>query len=637
MKRILLALLVFAVTFTAARAEERIERFVSDVDVQRNGDLLVSESIQVWAEGQQIRRGILRDFPTIYRRTDGSRVEVGFDVQSVMRDGSAEEFTTEKMANGVRVRIGSAGRSLNTGSHLYVIRYRTTRQIGFFDSYDELYWNATGTGWTFPIAVAEARINLPDKVEFKQTAFYTGPQGAAGKDAIIVEHRPGRIVFRTTKLLPVANGLTVAAGFPKGVVTQPTWSQQVQSMLLDDPALRVAALGGGAVILFYFVAWLLVGRDPRTGTIIPQFGPPAGMSAAAVRFVEEMRFDDRVFAAAIVGLGVNGHLKLIDRGGGQELRHIKSDRPIDAAEQAVETSLFARREKVDLDKSNHAIIGGARSSLHSILQRTYRGTLFQNNFWWSGFGLVAGVLVVSAIALAYADSYGSSTGGILAGMFIPLIPIMIGVGLMRVGAHRGGQSGHNRIVIGAIVVVVSVAIGVAILAYNVGIGTAILPALMAYVLAGLLSRGFSLLQAPNKEGRRVMDHIEGFKQYLSVAEEDRLEYLNPPKKTPELFEKFLPYAIALDVENSWAKKFTGVLAAAGVGAAVASWYTGDDHSTHSVTSFADRLGDNLSSTISSAATPPGSSGGGSSSDSGGGSSGGGSSGGGGGGGGGSGW
>src|SRR5215207_412126 len=110
MKRILLALLVFAVTFTATRAEERIERFVSDVDVQRNGDLLVSESIQVWAEGQQIRRGILRGFPTIYRRTDGSRVEVGFDVQSVMRDGSAEEFTTEKMANGVRVRIGSAGR-----------------------------------------------------------------------------------------------------------------------------------------------------------------------------------------------------------------------------------------------------------------------------------------------------------------------------------------------------------------------------------------------------------------------------------------------------------------------------------------------------------------------------------------------
>ena len=135
-----------------------------------------------------------------------------------------------------------------------------------------------------------------------------------------------------------------------------------------------------------------------------------------------------------------------------------------------------------------------------------------------------------------------------------------------------------------------------------------------------------------------MDQIEGFRQYLSVAEEDRLEYLNPPKKTPELFEKFLPYAIALDVENAWAKKFAGVLAAAGVATAVSSWYSGDHDSTHDVTSFADRLGSSLPQTISSAASPPGSSGGGGGSDfSSSGSSGGGSSGGGGGGGGGSGW
>jgi hypothetical protein len=226
---------------TSAPAEERIERFVSDVQIQRNGDLQVVETIQIRAEGRQIKRGILRDFPTTYRRTDGSRVEVGFEVQNVTRDGGSEEFVTEKMANGVRVRIGSAGRDVNTGSHTYVIRYRTTRQILFSDSYDELYWNATGNGWTFPIDVAEVRINLPDKMEFKQRAFYTGPHGSRGEDAVVVEDRPGLIVFRTTKPLPVANGLTVAAAFPKGVVTEPTRMQQLQAMLEDDPALRVAA------------------------------------------------------------------------------------------------------------------------------------------------------------------------------------------------------------------------------------------------------------------------------------------------------------------------------------------------------------------------------------------------------------
>ena len=186
-----------------------------------------------------------------------------------------------------------------------------------------------------------------------------------------------------------------------------------------------------------------------------------------------------------------------------------------------------------------------------------------------------------------------------------------------------------------IVVAVAAAIGIAILSFTIGLGPAILPALMPSVLAGFVSRGFSWLQAPSREGRRIMDQIDGFKEYLSVAEEDRLEFLNPPEKTPELFERFLPYAIALGVENSWAKRFTGVLAAAGVGAAVSSWYTGG--SPDNVTTFADRLGDSLSQTISSAATPPGSSGGGSGGSSGGGSSGGGSSGGGGGGGGGSGW
>jgi uncharacterized membrane protein len=116
-----------------------------------------------------------------------------------------------------------------------------------------------------------------------------------------------------------------------------------------------------------------------------------------------------------------------------------------------------------------------------------------------------------------------------------------------------------------------------------------------------------------------------------VAEEDRLEFMNPPEKTPELFERFLPYAIALNVQNTWAKKFAGVLATAAAGAAAYSWYSGDLRHTDDIVSFADRLGDDLSSTIAAASTPPGSSGGSS------GSSGGGSSGGGGGGGGGSGW
>src|SRR5262249_61940794 len=121
-------------------------------------ELPVGEPIVGRAEGRHTRRGIRRDFPTSYTRPDGSHVEVGFEVQSVTRNGEPEDWTTGRMNNGIRVQIGHADRFLSRGRHEYVIRYRTTRQIGFFAAHDALYWNATGTGWTFAIDQAEARI-----------------------------------------------------------------------------------------------------------------------------------------------------------------------------------------------------------------------------------------------------------------------------------------------------------------------------------------------------------------------------------------------------------------------------------------------------------------------------------------------
>jgi uncharacterized membrane protein len=140
---------------------------------------------------------------------------------------------------------------------------------------------------------------------------------------------------------------------------------------------------------------------------------------------------------------------------------------------------------------------------------------------------------------------------------------------------------------------------------------------------------YRLLKAPTLLGRRMMDHIEGFKMYLETAEEERLNMMTAPEKTPELFEKFLPYALALDVENNWAEKFNDVLSKSGqVESYSPSWYMGRSWSSIGSSGFASSLGSSLSGAISSSATAPGSSSG---------SGGGGSSGGGGGGGGGGGW
>jgi uncharacterized membrane protein YgcG len=629
MRRIVLALVVAVAAAAPAQALEHILRFVSDVAVERNGDLAVTETIQVQAEGNQIRRGILRDFPTTYARPDGGRVVVGFEVQSVTRDGAEENWTTEPLSNGVRVRIGRAEVNLPPGQHEYVIRYRTTRQIGFFSDHDALYWNATGTGWTFAIDSAEARITLPEAVPFGETALYTGPQGATGKDAAIVEQRPGHIVFRTTRPLPAGNGLTVAAAWPKGVVEPPTAGQQTGWWLEDNITGVAAGAGLAGVLVFYAFAWVRFGRDPPRGTIIPLFGPPEGLSAAAVRFVERMGFDDRCFTAAIVDLGVNGHIKLTGDGKQTVIEHRDGGKAIAPPERDLESKLFASKSSLQLTQTNYEPLGKAKNALKERLAQSYDGTLFTDNYLWSGLGmLLAAVLLVVIIVLMITTYDSDSAGLMLVGMTIPVIPIVGGAYMIRAGRRRD-SFGTVFIAGGFVLIAVSVFCGLAVMGASAHGPIDLLPGVAAYMVTPLAFLGFHWLQAPTVAGQKIIDQIDGFRQYLGVAEEDRLNALNPPDKTPELFERFLPYAIALDVENRWAKRFAGVLAAAGAGAAVSTWYAGNQNWRNDPVGFASNLGGALSNTIASAATPPGSSDGGS--------SGGGSSGGGGGGGGGSGW
>ncbi|HEX6217717.1 MAG TPA: DUF2207 domain-containing protein, partial [Sphingomicrobium sp.] len=127
LRSIVAAALFFALAAPAA-AEERITRFTSDVDIRPDSSLEVTETIDVIAEHDRIRRGIFRDFPTRYKGRNGAQMRVGFDLLSVTRNGDPEPNKLEPLNRGVRIRIGDPDRLIEQGEHRYIIRYRTTRQ-----------------------------------------------------------------------------------------------------------------------------------------------------------------------------------------------------------------------------------------------------------------------------------------------------------------------------------------------------------------------------------------------------------------------------------------------------------------------------------------------------------------------------
>src|SRR5437016_741048 len=117
---IALALIASLACTTAARADvEHIIDFISDVRIEPDSTLLITERISFQVLLDEIRHGINRDFPTDYRGPLGSRSTTGFDLRDVRLEDGPVPAQLLRLQNGVRVRIGDPERLLLPRIHTY--------------------------------------------------------------------------------------------------------------------------------------------------------------------------------------------------------------------------------------------------------------------------------------------------------------------------------------------------------------------------------------------------------------------------------------------------------------------------------------------------------------------------------------
>ncbi len=553
---LLLALAGWLALLSPVTADERILSYDSDLTVRADGSLDVVETIRVRAEGSNIRRGIYRDFPTRYKDRLGNRVVVDFELLGVERDGKPEPNFTEKLANGVRINTGNDNFLPTPGDFTFTLRYRTTRQLGFFADHDELYWNVTGLGWAFPIDVAQVRVHLPAAVPSASMALdaYTGRSGEKGQDHRSVSPAPGEAIFRSTRELSPGEGLTISVGFPKGIVAEPTRGDRWRWFLRDNRGVLIGLAGLLLLVGFYAWRWLLVGRDPSPGPIFPRYSPPEGYSPGELRVLRRMGHDHSSFAADVVDMAVRGFLQIHEGGtgaaGGWRLvrEPNASLESLSPSQRALAARLFKESGEIELKNTEAARVSGAIAAHASTISKQLKPRYYATNAGslWMGIGFS---LLVGLIAFA--------------------------------------MSGGNGI------------LGLVVLG-----------------LLGLVTHGFFayLVKAPSPEGRRLLDEVEGLRLYMGVAERDELKSLPSPAEPPPLdaarYEALLPYAMALDVEKAWTGKFIEAVGAATAEQSTPNWYHGSSMGRMGLVSMGSSLGSALTQQISSSSTPPGSSSGG---------------------------
>lgn len=596
---VLLFFFLLFLTSPLGAVTERILDFSTMVLVDPDGSLTVEEQITVQATGDQIKRGIVREFPTIYTDKNGRGVRVGFQLLSVRRDGQDEPYHTENRSNGIAIYAGQKNVFLQPGRYSYTLIYKTTRQLGFFSDHDELYWNVTGNGWRLPMDQVRCEVQLPGDAKALDVVSYEGPQGST--EGRRFSGGENRIQLASSRPYASGEGLTIAVSWPKGFVTAPSKAEEARNLLLDSGPLVPAAVGGAVLLLYYFLAWLRVGKDPAKGVVIPLYAPPQNFSPAMLRTLDRMGYDNNAFSCALVNMAVKRALRIEDEGKTKLIFKPEVKSGLSGDELLAFEALSAAGKSLVVERANHGVLRKAREAMKDALTKNLASTYFRANSGWLAPGIVITLLTVAGI-----------------GIMSPIPPVVLFMSVWLTGwtfgcftlvrqAWRAWQMRGLRGKTGALFLSLFALpfVGGELAGIGVFMTQTSLPAAGVF-LAMLLCNGlfYELLKAPTVIGRRIMDEIEGFKLYLTVAEEDRLNLLHPPEETPELFEKFLPYAMALGVENEWGERFAAILERAGYSP---QWYHGAHWNRLQPGGFASGFGSSFASNISSASTAPGSS------------------------------
>jgi uncharacterized membrane protein YgcG len=504
------ALALIAAAPAAAQRTLVIERFDAAIEVNVDGTIEVDETIRPRFTGSW--NGIYRTIPIEYRTPQGLNYTLRLILDSVTDGAGAKlryETSRERHYRKVKIWVPGAVDATRT-VHL---RYRVPDALRFFDEHDELYWNVTGDEWDVPIESAAAVIHLPAGVSGVRATAFRGTFGSTDRAAVSID---GNVVtVEAAGGLGFHEGLTAVVGWNPGVVHRPTTAEKTARVVSSNLPLAIPPL----VFVGMWSLWRRRGRDPKLGPVTTRYEPPDAMTPAEVGTLVDGKPDMRDITATIVDLAIRGYLHITESESGGVFGFFSSkDYTFALKKPREEWSGLKTHERDLLD----AMFGtGDEVRLADLKNKFYKHLPGLRDGLYSG--LVSGGFYKARpdrVRLAYI------AGGIAAGVAIGLVSASI------MGA-LGMQPGAG---------------------------------IIAGVLSAAVIIGFGIfMPARTIRGTRGLESILGFQEFLSRVEADRLQRM---VKTPEMFEKFLPFAMALGVEDNWARAFEGIYREP------PQWYTG---------------------------------------------------------------
>jgi uncharacterized membrane protein len=394
--------------------------------------------------------------------------------------------------------------------------------LNYFESHDELYWNVTGNEWKIPVLTSSAAVELPGDVNGKDIRYkcFTGRYGSTEEKCSFSILESNKVKFESDSEFLPYEGLTIVLGWPKGVISQPSVLQRVIWVVQDNFFLFIPIF----VFLFTFYYWWSKGRDPKMReTIIAEYEPPDGLSPAEVGAIANDHVRNKDITSELISLAIGGYLKIKQTGKGRKdykLIKLKESADLrDDFDKKLMESLFERGNEVEMKDLENKFHVHIGTIKNGVYSSITQKKYYARNPQRARFG--------SLFVLGILTFFSSFILGAVFASFL---------------------LGFSLFVSAVIMIVFSF-----------------------------------FMTKKTKKGVRTLEKILGFKDFLRVTEKERLKFHNPPDMVPDLFERFLPYAIVLGVENEWAENFAAIYKQQ------PDWYEGHEPTTWSAAALASSV------------------------------------------------
>ncbi len=572
-----------------------IRSYVQKVKVRKDGSILVKEELEVVGNIYGGKEGEIRNFPLHTEGRFGVKRKVSLNVKNVLINGRPVKWYVDELKDWMYVlRVKNPPH--NPGLHRLSFTYEIDGLITSENGKDVLNWEVADNV-TVPIYALKVSFDLPGGVPKKKITV--SAERDQNRAEFKKERGDGDVVLATTSPIPSLTDVNVSLSWPKGYISPP-FAKRAGGFVRDFGGILSFWLVVLALALFYAVAWFFVGRDPKKGVIMPLFHPPKGLSPAAIRYLYRMDYDAECLTANIISAAVKGMVKIKKGDGRYKLQKLWKDYPTGL----IQDERMVVQRLVDKDLGDYDSVNPVFRMLRKYLENNF-GRLFRRNEGVLYIGL--GVALIALLVLSFfAGMWGNLLSMGMALLFAAFfLGISVAIAFFATGLITSFLKVNEDFIFFSLTAILFV-LSMAVFRYvPFGFVKALNFTFLNFILSFfaillLFLWGRKYLPRFTERGMDLIRQIEGFRQFLLTAEKDRLEALFPEDSLPKIYERFLPYALALDVADTWADRFASYLEAANYRP---EWYEGE------TVTFTDtvRLYSHISSSISSATEPPSSS------------------------------